>query len=112
MLTSCPRDVLTCHCIVSNQAKNTYGAVNRGAYLDSAPCKHLLITARRGGKFEVMLEFNFNEQTKALPLNLLYFLPNDNQLKDSLSAALSTSLPAFLTLFFLFHSVIYYAGLI
>lgn len=42
-----------------------------------------------------MLEFNFNEETKALPLHLLYFLPTDNQLKDppSLSAApLSVSL--------------------
>lgn len=40
-----------------------------------------------------MLECNFNEQTKALPLYLLYFLPTDNQLKDplSLSAAPSTS---------------------
>lgn len=46
-----------------------------------------------------MQECNFNEQTNALPLNLVYFLPNDNRLKDSLSAAPSTSLPAVLTLF-------------
>lgn len=46
-------------------------------------CKHHLI-AEKGGKSEVMLGFNFNEQTKVLPLNLLYFLPTDNQLKDSL----------------------------
>lgn len=71
------------------------------AYLNSVPCKHHLITEREG-KFEVMQEYNFNEQTNALPLNLVYFLPNDNRLKDSLSAAPSTSLPAVLTLFFSF----------
>lgn len=47
----------------------------------------------------MMLEFKFNEQTKALPLDLLYFLPTDNQLKDSLSLSLHPpSLPVFLFL--------------
>lgn len=68
--------------------------------------------AENGGKSEVMLGFNFNEQTKALPLSLLYFLPTDNQLKDSPPPL---PLSVFLTPFLspsLFHSVIYYAGLI
>lgn len=52
----------------------------------------------------MMLEFNFNAQTKALPLNLLYFLPTDNQLKDSPPLL---PLSVFLTLLLslsLFHS--------
>lgn len=43
-----------------------------------------------------MLESNFNEQTKALPHNLLYFLPTDNQLKDSLSPPHPPPLSVFL----------------
>lgn len=36
------------------------------------------MAGEEGDKSEVMLEYNFNELTKALPLNLLYFLPTDN----------------------------------
>lgn len=41
-----------------------------------------------------MLQLNFNEQTKALPHNQLYFLPTDKQLIDSL--CLSQLFPLFL----------------
>lgn len=60
-------------------------------HFNSIPCKHQFIT-QIGGKSEVKLQFNFNEQTNTLPLNQPDFLPNDNQLRDSVSATPSTSL--------------------
>lgn len=44
----------------------------------SVACNRGSMAGEEGGKSEVMLEYNFNELTKALPLNLLYFLPTDN----------------------------------
>lgn len=86
---------------------------NAAPYLDSVPCKLHLVTGK-GSRFEVMVEFKFNEQTKALPLDLLYFLPADNQLKECFAAAPSSSptLPPLSLSLSLYHSVIYYAGLI
>lgn len=68
-----------------------------GLYFNSISCKHQFIL-RTGGKSEVKLQFNFNEQTNTLPLNQPDFLPNVSQLRDSVSAEPSTSLPVSLFL--------------
>lgn len=57
----------------------------------SVPCSRGSM-AGEGGKSEVMLKYNFNELTKALPLNLLYFLPTDNSKILPLCSRLSLSL--------------------